>query len=85
MHRWITALIVVCLASPSPAEDWPRWRGPRGDGTWHGPKLPEKWPEGGLKPKWKVPIGGGYSGRLFGNLLREFSPDLLKKLKRKKS
>ena len=32
-----------------------------------------------------VRIGGGYSGRLFGNLLREFSPDLLKKLKRKKS
>ncbi len=30
-------------------------------------------------------IGGGYSGQLFGNLLREFSPDLLKKLKRKKS
>ena len=61
MHRWIAVLIVV-FAGHASAEDWPRWRGPRGDGTWHGPKLPEKWPEGGLKPKWKVPIGGGYSG-----------------------
>lgn len=62
MHRWITFLIVIGLTVPSTAEDWPRWRGPRGDGTWHGPKLPEKWPESGLKPRWKVPIGGGYSG-----------------------
>ena len=62
MHRWITTIIVVAFASPTFAEDWPHWRGPRGDGTWHGPKLPEKWPAGGLKPKWKVPIGGGYSG-----------------------
>ncbi len=44
------------------AEDWPRWRGPRGDGSWRGPVLPAKWPDGGLKPKWKIPIGGGYAG-----------------------
>lgn len=44
------------------AEDWPRWRGPRGDGTWNGPALPEKWPAEGLKRLWSVPIGGGYAG-----------------------
>ena len=32
-----------------------------------------------------INIGGGYAGQFFSNLLREFSPDLLKKLKRKKS
>ncbi len=60
---------VICLivevtssAADRPGEEWPRWRGPRGDGTWLGPKLPEKWPDGGIKPKWKVTIGGGYSG-----------------------
>lgn len=62
MHRWIAGLSLFFLASVLSAEDWPRWRGPRGDGTWRGPKLPEKWPDGGLKPRWKVAIGGGYSG-----------------------
>ncbi|TXT35228.1 MAG: hypothetical protein FD138_1447 [Planctomycetota bacterium] len=61
MRLWFAALIIFFAVRVS-AEDWPRWRGPRGDGTWHGPKLPDKWPEGGLKPKWKIPIGGGYSG-----------------------
>jgi outer membrane protein assembly factor BamB len=44
------------------AEDWPRWRGPRGDGTWHAPKLPERWPAGGPTRLWSRPIGGGYAG-----------------------
>ena len=34
-------------------EEWPRWRGPRGNGTWNGPKLPEKWPEAGLRRVWR--------------------------------
>lgn len=44
------------------AEDWPRWRGPRGDGTWNAPKLPEKWAENSPKTVWKQEIGGGYAG-----------------------
>jgi len=44
------------------AEDWPRWRGPRGDGTWQGPAIPEQWPAAGLKQIWRQPIGGGYAG-----------------------
>jgi formylglycine-generating enzyme required for sulfatase activity/outer membrane protein assembly factor BamB len=43
-------------------EDWPRWRGPRGDGTWRAPKLPSKWPDGGLQRIWRQEIGGGYGG-----------------------
>lgn len=43
-------------------EDWPRWRGPHGNGTWNAPKLPEKWPDDGLKRLWSRPIGGGYAG-----------------------
>jgi len=42
--------------------EWPQFRGPRGDGTWRGPKLPEQWPANGLKQTWKQTIGGGYSG-----------------------
>ena len=44
------------------AEDWPRWRGLRGDGTWQAPKLSEKWPEDGLKRLWKRPASPGFSG-----------------------
>lgn len=50
------------LASWVLAEDWPRWRGVRGDGTWRGPTLPELWPAQGLRKKWSKPIGGGYAG-----------------------
>jgi outer membrane protein assembly factor BamB len=66
MVRWLIG-ILVGLTLPSPvslavAEEWPRWRGPRGDGTWQGPRLPERWPDEGLKTAWRQPIGGGYSG-----------------------
>jgi formylglycine-generating enzyme required for sulfatase activity/outer membrane protein assembly factor BamB len=43
-------------------EDWPCWRGPRRDGTWKGPKLPERWPAAGPRRLWRQPVGGGYSG-----------------------
>ena len=43
-------------------EDWPRWRGPRGDGAWQGPTLPARWPAGGLRRVWRQPVGGGYAG-----------------------
>ena len=52
------------IVSDRPArlgEDWPRWRGPRGDGTWNGPKLSEHWPAE-LKLRWHNPVGGGYAG-----------------------
>jgi len=45
------------------AEDWPRWRGPRGDGTWKpSVKLAESWPDEGLRRVWKQRISPGYSG-----------------------
>ena len=44
------------------AEDWPRWRGVRGDGSWNGPEISKKFPEKGLKRIWKMPLNPGYSG-----------------------
>lgn len=55
-------LCFVLLASLARGEDWPQFRGPRGDGTWRGPDLPERWPESGLKRLWRQEIGGGYAG-----------------------
>jgi outer membrane protein assembly factor BamB len=58
----LSLLALLLLTPPAAAEDWPRWRGPRGDGTWQGPAMPEAWPEGGPKRLWRQPIGGGYAG-----------------------
>ena len=48
--------------APTTGEDWPRWRGLRGDGTWRAPKLPASWPKEGLRRIWRQEIGGGYGG-----------------------
>jgi outer membrane protein assembly factor BamB len=53
---------LALLPSEARAEDWPRWGGPRGDGSWQGPKLPEAWPAGKLPVVWNGTIGGGYGG-----------------------
>jgi formylglycine-generating enzyme required for sulfatase activity/outer membrane protein assembly factor BamB len=47
-------------------EPWPRWRGPRGDGTWNGPRLLDRWPVGGPRRLWRQPVGGGYAGVVAG-------------------
>ena len=62
--RWTTIFMALaaCRALEATAEDWPRWRGPNGDGAWQGPRLPEQWPADGLKAAWRQPVGGGYSG-----------------------
>ncbi|MEO1999079.1 MAG: PQQ-binding-like beta-propeller repeat protein, partial [Planctomycetaceae bacterium] len=66
---WAIVIVSSCVsdtfcgeARSAEIEDWPRWRGVRGDGSWQGPSLPDQWPRTGLKLVWKQPIGGGYSG-----------------------
>lgn len=56
------ATIAVVMSAPQVGEEWPQWRGPRGDGTWVGPAWPERWPEQGPRVVWKQTIGGGYAG-----------------------
>ena len=41
-HRWFLVLIVVATSSAN-AENWPGWRGPRGDGTCAEQGLPTAW------------------------------------------
>ncbi len=57
----------ACLGEPAGAEDWPCWRGPRGDGTSLERNIPIRWngaadEEAGKKVNeniaWKVPIPG---------------------------
>ncbi len=54
--------LLLVFATNLWAEDWSRWRGPRGDGTWKAPALSEKWPEDGLKRIWKRSVSPGFSG-----------------------
>lgn len=52
----------VAAAGQGSGEDWPRWRGPRGDGKWITESLPDTWPTDGLRPRWSQPVGGGFGG-----------------------
>lgn len=56
------SLVLVASATAGLAEDWPQWRGPRGDGTWQAPNLVRELPPVGLEDVWRKPIGGGYAG-----------------------
>ncbi len=56
------ALAAAPLAASGPPADWPCFRGPHGDGISAETGLATRWPEGGPKVLWKVPLGGGFSG-----------------------
>jgi outer membrane protein assembly factor BamB len=67
-------LVVAAIAvhaSASKADDWPCWRGPRGDGISRETGILKEWPADGLKQLWKADLSGGFSsvavvnGRLF--------------------
>ena len=53
---WLMAFVVV-LPSPALGENWPAWRGPRGDGTSLEKNVPIRW-SGAKNIVWKVPIPG---------------------------
>ncbi|MEQ1859592.1 MAG: PQQ-binding-like beta-propeller repeat protein [Chthoniobacteraceae bacterium] len=56
-------LALLCLvALPVFAQDWPRFRGPDGDGSWNPQRLPTDLAS--IKPRqlWKQSIGGGFGG-----------------------
>lgn len=65
---WIGGGLTLCgLLAAWPGgdacgEDWPRWRGARGDGTWRAPAEVTGWPPGGPRRLWRAEVGPGYSG-----------------------
>lgn len=54
-------LLVLIRPSLVPAEDWPGFLGPRGDGTSLENNVNLDWPETGPAVLWKVKVGTGYS------------------------
>ena len=68
----LTLLAVLLLSiNVCSAADWTQWSGNTRDGAWNEDGILSKFPEGGLKPTWKVSIGSGYAapvvadGRVF--------------------
>lgn len=53
--RWLVCVFLLALSQPAPAENWPQWRGPAGNGTSCEKGLPLEWSEtSGIV--WKCPI-----------------------------
>jgi outer membrane protein assembly factor BamB len=62
--RPITTFFVVMAAFSAEnafAEDWPCWRGPRGDGISRETGILKDWPADGLKQLWEADLSGGFS------------------------
>jgi outer membrane protein assembly factor BamB len=59
----LTAALILPLLSGVAvrAEDWPQWRGSNRDGVWGETGIPESFPAEGLKVRWRVPVGWGFS------------------------
>ena len=53
-------LAILILVAVTRAEDWPTWRGPRGDAIVRETGLAEQWPTE-FKPLWTAEVGIGYS------------------------
>lgn len=55
-------LFSILILSPASATDWPRWRGPAGDGSWNPPGVPADYARREPERLWEVEVGGGYGG-----------------------
>jgi outer membrane protein assembly factor BamB len=58
-NGWV--LVLLALTISLRAEEWPKWRGPQGDGITRESGLMTQWPEGGPKKLWSAPVGIGHS------------------------
>ena len=66
-RRRIISALAFSFALIARADDWPQWLGPQRDGVWREGGIVEKFPTNGLKFRWRVPIGGGYTGPAVAN------------------
>ncbi len=57
MRSTLLCLAVLLLPAAARAEEWPGWRGPRGDGTSTETGVPTRW-SATQNIRWKVPVPG---------------------------
>lgn len=60
-RRVAVAAVLLVTAGAALGDDWPQWRGPGRDATWRDAGKIRVFPPGGLEPRWRVPVGWGYS------------------------
>ncbi|MFM8471826.1 MAG: PQQ-binding-like beta-propeller repeat protein [Limisphaerales bacterium] len=60
--KHLLRLSVLAAAPLLHADDWPQWLGPQRDAVWREAGIVEKFPEGGPKVRWRVPVNPGFSG-----------------------
>lgn len=61
-HRLIVFTATLAIPSVARCDDWPQWLGPQRDGVWRETGIVDRLPTNGFKARWRVAIGGGYSG-----------------------
>ncbi len=52
---------LTLLTGYLPADDWTQWRGNNRDGVWHETGVITSFEKSDLTPRWRKPIGTGYS------------------------
>src|SRR5712691_9205326 len=76
----LTAVLALVLPLAARAADWPQWRGPNRDGVWNETGILQTFPADGLKIRWRVPVGPGWSspvvvrGRVYLTVMRLEKP-----------
>jgi outer membrane protein assembly factor BamB len=58
----VVLLGLLTFAAVTCADDWPQWLGPQREGVWRETGLVTRFPKGGPKELWRIPLGAGYAG-----------------------
>ncbi|MBI1788764.1 MAG: PQQ-like beta-propeller repeat protein [Acidobacteria bacterium] len=61
-RKFGSGLVFLALAAAAHAEDWPEWRGKGRAGVWTETGILEKFPDSGLKVRWRTPVRTGFAG-----------------------
>jgi outer membrane protein assembly factor BamB len=75
----LIVISVLLIQGTILASDWPQWRGPNRDGVWTESGILSSFPSKGLLPKWKVPVGFGYSTPIIKNRMLYLSDLVVEK------
>ena len=58
----VTLVVAGAALARVRADEWPQWMGPRRDNVWREAGVARKFPAGGPRVLWRVPVAGGYAG-----------------------
>jgi outer membrane protein assembly factor BamB len=58
----VALFLLIALATPIAAVDWPQFLGPERNGIYRGPPLAETWGPSGPRVVWRKSVGQGFAG-----------------------